>query len=216
MTRLWFGLFLLACSWLVGTDYYYPPQWVAWAGLVTAGVVLVVWSQGTSPGRALDQPAAPSDQPPATAPRLVLAGYVCLALLLVPVVAWAPWPHRLAPLLLCLGSALGIAGSRLPRLWGLMRGSIVAGLLLWVQDLALLAYKHGTARSHELPWPFPWLLAGVARMLQVEAAVEESSVMLPTMRHTHALGATWGLFLDPATVCFLAGGLVALLSRDLD
>lgn len=211
MIRFWTGLFLLASSWLMGTDYYYPAQWVAWAGLVAGGVWFVVWSQyGAVPGP--DGPATtPTEQASGAVSRTVVAANLCLVFLLVPAVIWAPWPHRLAPLLVGLGSTLALAAGRIPRLGGVAQGSVLAGLLFWVQDLVLLAYRHGTARSHELPWPFPAILAGMARLLQVDAGLEESNLMLPTMRHTHALGATWGLFLDPATVCFLASGLMALL-----
>lgn len=87
----------------------------------------------------------------------------------------------------------------------------VAGVFYWTQVLALLVYKTWTSYSHELPWPLPDLLAVLLRIVGAETGVENSTIMLFTMREVHQLGATWELLIDPITFCFLTSGAVALL-----
>jgi hypothetical protein len=48
-------------------------------------------------------------------------------------------------------------------------------------------------------------------LLGTDAAADGSDLVLFTMRANHRLGATWELFLDPATVCFVAGGLAMVV-----
>ena len=52
MIRLWIGTALLAGSWLLGLDYFYPASPWAWLALVAAAVVLL--------GQAVDKPLAAS------------------------------------------------------------------------------------------------------------------------------------------------------------
>ena len=118
-------------------------------------------------------------------------------------------PARLAPLLLACGAFPELSRKRCVR--AISSGTSLVGLILLVQTLALALYKHATARSHELPWPLPNLLAAILRLLGTEAAADGSDLVLFTMRVNHRLGATWELFVDPATVCFLAGGLVMVV-----
>jgi hypothetical protein len=120
-----------------------------------------------------------------------------------------PWPARIAPLLLACGALLEFPRRRFAR--ALSAGTSLAGTILLVQALALAVYKQATARSHELPWPLPNLLASLLRLLGTDAAADGSDLVLFTMRANHRLGATWELFLDPATVCFVAGGLAMVV-----
>ena len=131
-----------------------------------------------------------------------------IALLLLPAAIWLPWPYRLASLL----AAVGLAGSliEMPRPWlrRLCGGAFVAGVILHAQAAAIAVYWQLTARSHDLPWPLPHLLAIVAQLFGMEAAAQSDAVVLHSMRQVHRLGATWDLLLDPATLCFAVGALV--------
>jgi hypothetical protein len=84
---------------------------------------------------------------------------------------------------------------------------------MFVQALVLELYAAHTAYSHELPWPLPDLLAGVAALLGIDATVDGSNVVMHSMRQVHRLGATWELLLDPVTLLFFVGGLTMLAIR---
>ena len=71
-------------------------------------------------------------------------------------------------------------------------------------------------RSHELPWPLPDVLAGIATMLGVNATADGSAIVMHSMRQVHRLAATWELLLDPATFLFFIGGLTMLALRRND
>jgi len=185
----WIGLALLSVSWLLGLSYYHLANWPAWLIVVFAGSAML--------GGAV---------------RRFTAGWaVAIAIvLLLPVLSLMPWPYRLAPLLMAAGLVLQLLP--IPRRWPKLAGStsVVAGTVLLAQSLAVLAYTHLTARSHELPWPLPHCLGLIATLLGIEASVDGSCVALWSMRQTHLLGATWELLLDPPSVCFLVGGVVLL------
>lgn len=195
MIRLWTGILLLAASWLLGTGYYHAPQWVAWAVLLLAGCACVVASNRGG------------------LPRLVIpggvSGVLCVLLLCLP--AWvAPWPHRAVPLLLAAGLLIGWrkdAGETNRWKSALSHGLTLSGLVLGLQVLALLLYRAWTSYSHELPSPLPWLLTQVVRLPGMEAAAEQSTIHLFTMRQVHELGATWELLMPPSTWCFLISSL---------
>ncbi len=85
MIRFWIGTALLAGSWLLGLNYFYPANPYAWLAAVAAGVVLL--------GNA-EQPLAAS--------QLRIAAIV----LFLPAVWFASWPYRAAPLLIVLGLAI--------------------------------------------------------------------------------------------------------------
>ncbi len=87
---------------------------------------------------------------------------------------------------------------------------MVTGIVLLVQALVLELYTAHTAYSHELPWPLPDVLAGVATLLGIDATADGSTIVMHSMRQSHRLGATWELLLDPATLLFFAGGLAML------
>src|SRR5690349_16830015 len=101
MIRLWTGVFLLAASWLLGTGYYYAPQWTAWSVLLLAGCAFVVMDRFRATG---------TREPAGNGFDLFvpggLPGLLCV-LLLVPPIWVAPWPYRAAPFLLAAGLLLG-------------------------------------------------------------------------------------------------------------
>jgi hypothetical protein len=189
MRRAWVGLALLSASWLFGLRYYHAGNWPIWAALVVAGTGLFTGLRRHTPGKA----------------ESILA-----IVLLLPVVAVAPWPYRVAPLLIVAGLALCLVP--IPRRWPKAIGSaaVSAGIILTAQALAVVAYESITARSHELPRFLSLPLLGMARLLGLDAALDGSDLAIYSVRAVHRLGATWELFLDPPTLCFLVGGIVML------
>jgi len=189
MRRAWVGLALLSASWLFGLRYYHAGSWPMWAALVVAGTALSRGLRRPTPGRA----------------ESILA-----MVLLLPVIAVAPWPYRVAPLLIVAGLTLCLAP--IPRRWPKAIGSaaLPAGIILTAQTLAMVAYESVTARSHELPRFLSLLLVGTARLLGLDAALDGSDLAIYSVRTVHRLGATWELLLDPPTLCFLVGGIVML------
>jgi hypothetical protein len=186
------GIALLAVAWMIGLSWYDTGSWVVWALLVVAGVSLMTGSLWRLPGRVTS---------------------VVGAVLLLPAVLVAPWPYVLGPLLLLVGLAFSaVPGSIWWRVWPASCG-LVGGSVLVAQGLAMWGYECVTARSHELPWPLPTLLGGVAELLGLEAGVYGSTVTLGSMRRIHRLGATWELFLDPASLCMIVGVIVVLALR---
>jgi len=194
----WLGLWLLASSWLFGLEYFSKANPIAWVALVAAGTVLICLSQ-TDAATQFDASTGHSFLWPAA-----------LTLMLLPAIFVTPWPYRVAPVLIVGGALLEIFVRSGRRLRAAAAGVSLAGTVLLAQSLALLAYKHFTARSHELPWPLPQLLAAVVRLFGISAAADGSDLVLPTMRANHRLAATWDFLLEPATVCFVVGGLVIL------
>ncbi|MBN1672491.1 MAG: hypothetical protein JXR37_15730 [Kiritimatiellae bacterium] len=190
----WTGMALLAGSWLFGLGGYHQPQWLAWALLLAAGTACLL----------------PGDEPRPAGRVWQLAAL----LLLVPSARALPWPFRAMPLVLAAGLLLGALP--IPRRWPARAAAALttAGSILLIQAAGLLAYQALTARSHELPAPLAAGLARLARLLSIPAAWNGAEIALYTIRKVHPLAATWELFLDPATLGFLLGGLGAvLLSR---
>ncbi len=192
MKRSWIGLAILSSSWLFGLSYYHDAKWLAWAILVGIGTGLLI-------GFRIRKPNA------------VEAGVA--AVMLLPAIDLAPWPYRAAPLLIFVGLVLGIVP--IPRRWPRVLASalIAAGVILMTQSLAILGYEYVTARSHELTWPFPSLLYAISRLLGFRASLDGTNLGLYSPRAVHLIGATWELLLDPATLCFLFGGIVMLCLR---
>lgn len=197
--RSWIGIALLAGSWLFGLSYFYPANLWAWFAAVAAAVVLLGETNGVA-GAAAEKQGRWS------------FGTIALVLLL-PVVWYAAWPYRIAPLLVVLGLAVERLPVRKPWADKLAQGAMTAGVVLFVQMLALELYASHTACSHELPWPLPNLLAGIATLLGMDATADGSNVVIYSMRQPHRLGATWELFFDPATFLFFLGGAVWLALR---
>jgi len=187
MMRVWMGVALLAVSWLLGSDYYYPANNIAWLAVLATGTALLSGSIRRMPPR-----------------REIGIALV----LLVPAVWFAPWPLRAAGLLIAAGLAIELLP--IPRRWVKLfgRGAVAAAAVMLAQSLAMAFYAAQTARSHELPWPLPDMLAGIARLLAVDAAAAGSTVVMHSIRQVHRLGATWELLIDPPTVCFFVGSLV--------
>jgi hypothetical protein len=188
--RAWIALALLSGSWLFGLSYDLDANWVAWAVLVTAGVALLTG---------------------VTIPKPSRAALLVSAAMTIPAIWLAPWPYRAGVLLVFAGAVLW--ATPIPRQWParLAGAGIVAGGILIVQSLGILAYESVTARSHELPGPLAWLVYGVTRLLGIDAALDGTTIAIPSMRRVHPLGATWELLLDPVTWSFLLGGIVLLL-----
>jgi len=189
LKRTWIGLALLSASWLFGLSYYHDANWWAWAILVAAGTGLLTAVHIRTP----------------TATQSLTA-----ALMLLPPIVLAPWPYRMAPLLIFVGLVLGALP--IPRRWpGILASALIlGGVILTAQSLAILGYQYLTARSHELPWPLPSLLYTILRLLGVQAALDGTSISLYSPRAVHRLGATWELLLDLPTLAFLFGGIVML------
>ncbi len=145
----------------------------------------------------------PFFRPPAVSQRMEAAAL----LLFLPAVWFAVWPYRLAPLLVVLGLALRLLPLRKRWSGWLANGAVTAGVVLLVQALVLELYAIHTARSHDLPYPLPDVLAGVAGLLGIAATADGSAVVMQSLRQTHRLAATWELLLDPATLLFFVGGL---------
>jgi hypothetical protein len=189
MIRFWIGTALLAGSWLLGLDYFYPANPYAWLAAIAAGVILL----------------GNTKQPRAASQIRIVALFLFL-----PALWFAPWPYRAAPLLIVAGLAVPLLPIR--KRWSdwLAGGAVVAGVVLLVQALALELYAAQTAYTHELPWPLPDVLASVAALLGIDATADGSTIVMHSMRQVHRLGATWELLLDPATLLFLVGGLMML------
>jgi len=191
MIRFWIGTALLAGSWLLGLSYFYPANPYAWLAAVAASVVLL------------------GNTKPLAASQLKAVAIV----LFLPAVWFASWPYRAAPLLIVLGLAIQLLPIR--KRWPnwLAGGAVTAGVVLLVQALVLELYTAHTECTHELRWPMPDLLAGVATLLGIDATADGSTIVMHSMRQVHCLGATWELLLDPATLLFFVGGLAMLAIR---
>ena len=187
MKRAWLGIALLAASWLFGLPYYHTENWTAWAALLVSGTLTLAGSAARLPER----------------------GAALAALVLLAPAAWLmPWPYRAAPLLAAAGAAITLLPILGRWLKGLAAGAAAAGAVLLAQGLAIEAYASLTARSHDLPAPLVRLVGSVAQLLGADSAVDGGEAALFTMRQVHRFAATWELFLDPVTLCFLVGGIV--------
>ena len=189
MMRNWMGVGLLAASWLFGQGLYRPQSWFFWAASIVLAVLLL-------------RPETVSL--PSAGRRLAAF------LLLLPAVWFLPLPAKAAPLLLAAG--LGLTLASVPKPWALRlgRAAVAAGAVLSAQAAAIWAYGNFTARSHDLPWFITSLLGMAVRLTGADASADGSSLGVRAAGHVHRLGATWDLFLDPATLCFLVGGWTVL------
>jgi hypothetical protein len=189
MIRWWLGVALLAGSWMFGLPYFFPAGPVVWVALLLLGAGLLIDGVERAPGRG----------------ELLVGLALALAAALL-----APWPYAVVPGI--LGAGLLLAAAPIPRRWPgrLAGGALAAGAVLAAQAAALWLYTAETARSHDLPWPLPEGLAALVRLSGFPAAADGPYVVFSTARQVHRLAATWGLLLDPASLCFFAGGLVML------
>ncbi len=210
--RLWIGTALLAASWLFGLDYFYPAVPWAWMALIAAAVA-IVGQINASP----EISRVASSRPLAVSHGVFrVDSRIASIVLFLPAVWFAPWPYRIAPLLIVLGLVLQLPPIR--RRWAgwIAHGAVVCGVVLLVQALALELYAAETMRSHDLPWPLPDALAGIAGLLGIDAVADGSAVVMHSMRQVHRLAATWELLLDPATFLFFVGGLTMLALQGND
>lgn len=190
MRRAWAGVALLSATWLFGLSYYHEANWPVWGLILAAGVLVLMGVPAPVPDRRTS---------------------IAAALMLVPVTYLAPWPYRAGVLLLMVG--LGLHALPVPQRWprSLASGAMVAGVILIVQTLGMLAYTDWTAHSHDLPRPLAHLLGTFAGWSGIDAASGGSEVALHSMRQVHRLAPTWELLLDPPTLCFVVGGIALLV-----
>jgi hypothetical protein len=213
MRRAWAAIAVLAASWLVGLGYYHhcdwgtwllglftrpetheeayvrQADWLLWGLLVAAGTALLYGIQPRLPGR-----------------RWL---WVAAALMVPAVFVW-PWPYVIIPMLAAVGFILAAATDSSNFLRKIGGGLVTAAAVLLAQAGAMYLYEAWSARSHELPGPLANILADAASLLGQDSALSGNTLGLHSMREMHRLGATWELFLDPATLAFLAGGAVLL------
>jgi len=189
MIRAWIAVALLAGSWMFGLEYFHPANPWIWMALVAGASMLL--------GGFLKQ--LPAGRESAVA-----------LLILIPAMFFVPWPLKIMPLLIAFGLAVHLLPFPEKRIKWLAQGAVTAGVIMAAQSLVLALYTAQTARSHELFWPLPDLLAGIAKLLSIDAAADGSKIVMHSMRQVHRLGATWELLLDPVTLCFFVGGLVLL------
>jgi hypothetical protein len=187
--RSWIAVALLAGSWMFGLGYFYPADYLTWAGMLTVAAILLFGTPVPLPGR-----------------REMAAAIV----LLLPAAIWSPWPYAVIPIFLILGLLLALPSLSMKWLMYLGQGILAAGGILLIQGLVVAAYVAQTARSHELPWPLPDFLAAVARLFSIDAAFDGVNIVFHTVRETHRLAPTWELFCDPVSLCFLVGGIFFL------
>ncbi len=191
MKRAWFAVALLSAGWLFGLHLFQPPNSIAWSACVIVATLLL------------------ADCSPVLGRRWECA---LAALLLLPAAVITPWPHGVALLLLVVGLAL-LAANPVRWVASVAWGSIQAGIILYVQQLALTAYVIQTGRGHELPQPVATVLAALLQLAGIDAAARQSTIVFQTTRQVHPLAATWELLAGPGMWCFLAGGLALLLLR---
>ncbi len=190
--RAWFAIAVLAGSWLLGLGYFQPASPFSWLCLVAVGVVLLSEIPLRLPERGLAIATVP---------------------LVVPSMFLAPLPYKVIPILFGVGILL--CRTPIPRRWPRRtgRGMIVAGAILFAQSAILWCYQLLTARRHELPWPLATLPHLAARLMGADAARDGASVAFRSSLSPLRIAATWELLFDPATVCFVVGGLALLLIK---
>jgi hypothetical protein len=189
LKRIWISLTLFSASWLFGLSYYHEAQWFIWAILIAAGTGLLI-------GIEIRKPTA------------FEAGIA--AIMLLPVIIIAPWPYRLAPLLIFAG--LIFVTIPIPRKWPHMLASafLLAGTILVIQSISIFVYTYITSRSHELPHVISHLLNGLSRIMGISSAFNGLNLAIYTQRTVHLLATTWELFFDPVSFGFLFGGIAIL------
>jgi hypothetical protein len=200
----WMALALLSLSWLAGTGYYHHPDWPLWTVMAVVAIALLTAAE------------LPIPVIKATTPSLALRIGASFALI-VASLCFSPWPVGAIPLAIALGLLFSLFPEfrRWPRAIG--AAAVSAGVVLAIQAIGIYGYQSVTGRVHETPQPIADVLGFIARLVGIDAATDGSTVALHTMRKLHEVGALWDWVLDPATFCFLVGGmtLVALRGREL-
>ena len=183
------ALALLATSWLWGLHYYEPARALPWVAAWVAATLLLAGSMDLFPHR---RPAA------------------VMAVLLVPVAWWMPWPFKVMVVLLLGGMMLALLP--LARRWPrrLAGGALAAGAVLFVQAVVLEIYAAGTSYNHDLPAAAGHGLAGLVGLLGVESVYNGTDVAVRSLGQVYRFAPTWGLLLDPVSLVFFVGALAAL------
>jgi len=189
MIRIWTGLAFLACSWIFGMGYYHAPNWPIHVAFVLVGAGLFAHHDRRIPNR---------------------SHALAAALLLAPAVLILPPPFKSSAIILLIGSLLLAFPRKRTDIIALGRGLACSGVILLVQGQFLMAYRHLTARSHELPSLLASALEKTALLMGINASYSGRDIALYSMRKVHLLAATWEFLIDPLTLCFLAGGLTAI------
>jgi hypothetical protein len=195
MKRAWIGIAILSASWMMGLNFYHAANWTNWVIALAIAIPLLTSAVRTVPSR-----------------QTVL---IAIALLL-PMIIVAPWPYRVAPILIVIGLALMTTPirSQWPRRTG--SGLLIAGAVLLGQSVAMLGYESFTARFADLPEPLSKMLGAIGALVGIDVASYGSDLSIFTMRQVHRLGSTWALLLDPMSWCFLVGGIVLVLLKARD
>lgn len=134
-------------------------------------------------------------------------------LLFLLVALLSPWPVGFGPLLVALGLGVGIVNPDWGRRVG--GGLALSGVVLIVLGIVMFGYESLTARSAILPSWISESIVQVARFAQADLAVDGGNIVLFSMRAKHPVAATWSLFADPASVCFLVAGCLLILMDGL-
>ena len=207
MICLWLAVALLAGSWLFGLEYYYAAQPWVWMGAVAAGVALLTLHSLRHAAARL--PLAAGESSAIALSWLPGRELVLTLLLLLPAVWIIPWPYKIAAALLAGGTVLALVPLRQAWWRSLSMGVLMAGAILLAQAVVLVFYTALTSRSHDLPWPLPDLLALLVRLLGIDAAASDATIVIHTAREMHPFAATWDLLVDPVSVLFFCGALTA-------
>jgi hypothetical protein len=190
--RAWLAVSLLAGSWLLGLGYLDPVQPMAWFCTLVAAVLLLASTPLRLPG---------------------LSHRLLVLPLLLGAVWWVPFPYVGLVVLLLLGVAASVVAVPAPLLRRFSRASLLASAILLPQSLILLFYQTQTARGHELPAMAVKIMAALLRLLGADATADMATLVVRSASTAIRVAATWELLLDPATVCFVAGGGVLLALR---
>src|SRR5262245_48937096 len=152
----WIGLGLLSASWAFGVEYFSRTHSSIWATLMIGGILFLIGAQLADPQGRGEIDAGRGESVPA---QLLVAIAVTMVLLAGPAIFLLSWPQRIGPVLLAISAVLMMLPGQHRWCRAVASGVFLSGAVLVIQALALAAYKQGTARSHELPWPLPELLA---------------------------------------------------------
>jgi len=211
----WIGVALLAASWLPAVGYYHLPSPVTWLVLVLGGTVLLLPAGHTLATRSLAEGGLAGQTslwPPRKTPKATLLPWGLAAAMLVPAILLAPWPDRLALLLIAAGLLLGLPTlHRLARSagWALLAG----GTILLVQGLLLMGYTEWTARQSDLGDWAGRTIQWAGQFVGLHIAAGPGTLALHSMRQMHDFPIAYSLLLDPVSLGFLAGGLAWVLLR---
>lgn len=200
---------VLAGWWLFAVTVYFPPQPVIAVVLGAGAILLLTFGELSLTPRAsvtdADQEARTGNlaAPPS---GLMLAGTLFTISTII-----LPWPYRVIPLLLAVGSfVVWFWGHKARWLWAAGRACLVAGVLLSVQAAWLFVYFFQTMRWRDLPESWVRAVVVALRVVGIDAGRTGSAIALIGSDRSIVVPATWELVLDPATVLAWLGGLVVL------